>query len=168
MDASARAWLTPGSSLEADALTVSPYLGVGALAGSFDLAAEHAKGLFVLAATSNPEGAALQAAAAGERTVAAQVAGEVGVRNAGAHLGSFGLVVGATLDRAAFGLTDELLEGTPILAPGFGFQGARAQDLSSLFGAVAPNVVASESRSILSAGPAGIAARIAERAALYA
>jgi orotidine-5'-phosphate decarboxylase len=96
------------------------------------------------------------------------VAGEVGARNGGAHPGSFGLVVGATLDRAAFGLTDELLEGTPILAPGFGFQGARAGDLPSLFGAVAGSVVASESRSILSAGPRGIAARIAERAALYA
>ncbi|GAA4356751.1 orotidine-5'-phosphate decarboxylase [Microbacterium rhizosphaerae] len=168
MDAYARAWLTPGSSLEADALTVSPYLGVGALAGSFDVAAEHGKGLFVLAATSNPEGASLQAAGAGDRSVAAQVAGEVGARNGGAHPGSFGLVVGATLDRAAFGLTDELLEGTPILAPGFGFQGARAEDLSSLFGAVAGSVVASESRSILSAGPGGLAARIAERAALYA
>jgi orotidine-5'-phosphate decarboxylase len=168
MDAYARAWLTPGSSLEADALTVSPYLGVGALAGSFDLAAEHGKGLFVLAATSNLEGAALQAAGAGERTVAAQVAAEVGARNGGARVGSFGLVIGATLDRAEFGLTDELLAGTPVLAPGFGFQGARAEDLASLFGAVAGNVVASESRSILSAGPAGIAARIAERAALYA
>lgn len=29
----ARAWLTPGSPLEADALTVSPFLGVGALDG---------------------------------------------------------------------------------------------------------------------------------------
>ncbi|MDL9979786.1 orotidine-5'-phosphate decarboxylase [Microbacterium candidum] len=168
MDAYGRAWLTPGSPLEADALTVSPYLGVGALSGTFDVAAQHGKGLFVLAATSNPEGAVLQSAAAGERTVAAQVAAEVGERNGGAQLGSFGLVVGATLDRGAFGLTDEVLSGTPILAPGFGFQGARPADLGRLFDAVAVNVVASESRSILSAGPEGISARIAERAALYA
>ena len=31
MDDYARAWLTPGSPLEADALTVSPFLGVGAV-----------------------------------------------------------------------------------------------------------------------------------------
>ena len=54
MDAYAAAWLTPGSSLEADALTVNPFLGVGALGGAFDLADRHGKGLFVLAATSNP------------------------------------------------------------------------------------------------------------------
>lgn len=168
MDAYARAWLTPGSPLEADALTVSPYLGVGALDGAFRLAQEHGKGLFVLAATSNPDGAALQSARAGERTVAASVALEVGAHNGDAALGSFGLVVGATIDRASFGLTDAVLSGLPLLAPGFGFQGAVPQDLPRLFGAVAGNVVASESRSILSAGPAGIAARIGERAALYA
>ena len=168
MDAYARAWLSPGSPLESDALTVSPYLGVGALAGSFDLASAHGKGLFVLAATSNPEGAALQAATTGERTVAAEIAAEVGARNGDSALGSFGLVVGATLDRTAFGLTDDVLSRMPVLAPGFGFQGARAEDLASLFGPVAGSVVASESRSILSAGPEGIAARIAERAALYA
>ena len=36
MDAYARAWLTPGSPLEADALTVSPYLGVGSLGDTVD------------------------------------------------------------------------------------------------------------------------------------
>ena len=57
--------------------------------------------------------------------------------------------------------------GTPIFAPGFGAQGAEPGDLGRLFGYVASQVVASESRSILSAGPAGLAARIDQRAALY-
>src|SRR5690606_2108364 len=57
MDAYAAAWFTPGSPLEADALTVNPYLGVGALDSTFALAARHGKGTFVLAATSNPDAA---------------------------------------------------------------------------------------------------------------
>ncbi|MCR8671414.1 orotidine-5'-phosphate decarboxylase, partial [Agrococcus sp. HG114] len=58
----AAAWLEPGAPLEADALTASPYLGVGALEGLFAAAERAAKGVFVLAATSNPEGAAIQRA----------------------------------------------------------------------------------------------------------
>jgi len=82
-------------------------------------------------------------------------------------LGPVGLVIGATVNRLEFGLTDEVLTGAPILAPGFGAQGAQPADLGALFGAVAPNVIASESRSVLSAGPDGLAARIQERSALY-
>ncbi len=35
MDAYAEAWLTPGSPLEADAMTVNPFLGIGTLDGTF-------------------------------------------------------------------------------------------------------------------------------------
>ena len=41
MDGYAAAWLSPGAPLEADAVTVSPYLGVGALVPTFDLAERH-------------------------------------------------------------------------------------------------------------------------------
>ena len=177
MDGYAAAWLEPGSPLEADAVTVSPYLGPESLRGTLTLAVRRGKGVFVLAATSNPEAAALQTAqttdvAAGDgETVAARVARDIAWINGsaafGGGLGPAGLVVGATVDRFEFGLTDELLRGAPILAPGFGAQGAEPGDLGALFGTLAPNVVASESRSILSAGPDRLAARIEERAALY-
>ena len=56
MDAYGEAWLTPGSPLEADALTVNPFLGVGTLDGHASRWPSAAgKGVFVLAATSNPE-----------------------------------------------------------------------------------------------------------------
>lgn len=85
MDDYAKAWLTPGSSLEADALTVNPFLGVGALDGSFALAEEHGKGVFVLAATSNPEAAGIQRSiTASDETVSAAIIGEVSARNAAA------------------------------------------------------------------------------------
>jgi orotidine-5'-phosphate decarboxylase len=171
MDAYARAWLTPGSPLEADALTVSPYLGVGALHSTFDLALSVDKGVFVLAATSNPEAHDLQAARIARRTsVAAAVAREVanyGARFTDGGWTSLGLVIGATVDLDASGLDLHLEQSLPILAPGFGAQGAEPGDLPDLFGALAPNVIASESRSILSAGPEGISVRISERSAMY-
>ncbi|MEW2460566.1 orotidine-5'-phosphate decarboxylase [Microbacterium sp. K41] len=171
MDDYAQAWLAPGTPLEADALTVSPYLGVGALGGAFALADEHGKGLFVLAATSNPEAADLQRArtVSGE-TVSAAVVAEVSARNAtstpAGEWGSFGFVIGATLDLAATGI-DAISPAAPILAPGFGAQGAEPADLGRRFGSLSPTVLASESRSILSAGPGDLAETIARRAAQY-
>ncbi len=170
MDGYAEAWLRPGAPLESDAVTLSPYLGTDALHAALTMALEHDKGAFVLAATSNPEAAALQKARVDEEeTVAERVAHDVAARNIGAPgaLGPIGLVVGATVDRRAFGLDDIVLAGTPILAPGFGAQGAQPADLGSIFGYVASQVVASESRSVLSAGPDALATRIEERAALY-
>ena len=167
MDAYARAWLTPGSPLEADALTVSPYLGVGSLTDTFAFALEHGKGVFVLAATSNPEGAALQRAVPkGAASIARAVADEVSAWNlatTGEGLGNVGLVVGATIDRYASGLPEALTPSAPLLAPGFGAQGARLNQLATLFGADSPYVIASESRGVLGAGPDGITRAIGEK-----
>lgn len=177
MAAYTQAWLAPGSPLEADAVTVNPYLGTDSLRDALTFAARNDKGVFVLAATSNPDGPVLQAAqtvdvASGEgQTVAARVAEDVAWINGsaafGGGLGPIGLVVGATVDRHVVGLPDEALRGAPILAPGFGAQGARAEDLPAIFGALSPQVIAAESRSILSAGPDQLALRIGERAGLY-
>ena len=166
-DAYAAAWLTPGSPLEADALTVSTYLGIGSITGPRSIALDHGKGLFVLAATSNPEGAALQTSvSASGSTVAGSIVEEVHGWNAGeTGLGSVGLVLGATLDLDAFGIDRAQLEKTPVLAPGFGHQGARLSDLRSLYGAASANVIVSASRSILAAGPSGIAREIETQAA---
>lgn len=170
MDAYAAAWFTPGSALEADALTVNPYLGVGALSSTFDLAVAGGKGVFVLAATSNPEASGIQSARAGGRTTAARIAAEVSERAAtepGHDWSSLGLVIGATVDLADLDLVPAEGPTLPVLAPGFGVQGAEPGDLDRVFGGFSAGVIASESRSILSAGPNGIGARIRERAALY-
>ncbi len=171
MDDYARAWLTPGAPLEADALTVNPFLGVGALDGTFALAAKHDKGVFVLAATSNPEAESVQrATGATGLTVSAEIVGEVSARNAGliepGAWGSFGFVIGATVDWDQAGITP-FGPIAPILAPGFGTQGATPADLRARFGSMADAVIASESRSILSAGPEGLAAAIEARVAEY-
>lgn len=168
VEAYAQSWLTPGSTLEADALTVSAFQGVGSLDAPMVLAREHGKGLFVLAATSNPESFATQTAivAAGQnatRTVAASIVADVNKGNA--HpLGSYGVVIGATVRLSDFGITDADLSATPILAPGFGFQGAGFDSLGAIYGSAAVNAVVSSSRGILEAGPAGLASAVEAQA----
>jgi len=173
MDAYAAAWLTPGAPLEVDAVTVSPYLGPDSLADTFRFALDAGKGVFVLAATSNPEAADLQRAEliheraespGAARTVPAYVAGRVtgfgDAHEPGAEVKSVGLVIGATIERDSFGLDDDTFATLPILAPGFGAQGARLSRLPELFGRLSPHVLASASRSVLGAGPDGIVAAI--------
>jgi len=152
MAAYARAYLDPASSLAADAITVSPYLGVGSLDPAFELAAKHDAGLFVLAQTSNPEGPQVQlATAAGGRPVGQVVVDEVAARNAQfAPHGPFGLVVGATIEPGA--VTYDGLGG-PILAPGVGTQGGTPDSVRRIFGASLRAVLPSVSREVLQHGP---------------
>ncbi|WP_314423863.1 orotidine-5'-phosphate decarboxylase [uncultured Microbacterium sp.] len=171
MDAYGAAWLTPGSPLEADALTVNPFLGVGALDGALDVAHAHGKGLFVLAATSNPEATTMQrSVSATGRTVSADIVAVVSARNAmhaaPGEWGSAGFVIGATVDWSDAGLA-AFTPFAPILAPGFGSQGAAPADLRHRFGSMSAAVIASESRSILAAGPVGLADAIDARVAEY-
>lgn len=161
VDAYGEAWLEPGSPLEADAMTAVAYQGVGSLRPVIDRALQHGKGVFVLAATSNPEGAALQAATTGGGvTVAGSIVDELVHVNehtrAESAWGSLGVVIGATVDLHSAGIVPESLRATPVLAPGFGHQGARLEDLGTHYGVASATVLASVSRSILSAGPEGI------------
>lgn len=152
MNAYASAYLDSDSTLCADAITVSPYLGVGSLQPAFDLAAANGAGVFVLALTSNPEGPAVQhAVTADGRTVAQLVIDEISQVNRGAMpLGSLGLVVGATIGRTGHDLSE--VNG-PLLAPGLGAQGATPADLRAIFGENLRNVLPSYSREVLTAGP---------------
>ena len=164
VEAYGQAWLTPGSPLEADAMTISAYQGTGSIAAPRDLAVACGKGLFVLAATSNPEAAAVQTArlASSTKSVAASIVDDVQDWNRGATpLGSVGVVIGATIDMRAYGIEPSALAATPVLAPGFGHQGARLGDVTTLFGAASAGVIVSSSRAVLGAGPKGIAAAIA-------
>lgn len=155
----AQAYLADSAPLAADAITVSPYLGFGSLGPALDLAAATGRGVFVLALTSNPEGAEVQHArtARGDAVAAGVVAG-VATANAGSRaagtLGSVGLVVGATIGDAVRELGIDLLgANAPLLAPGIGAQGAGPAELEAVFGRARCHVLASTSRAVLSAGP---------------
>lgn len=171
----AEAWLTPGSPLEVDAMTAAPYMGFDTLAGAFPFVREHGKGVFVLAATSNPEARTVQAAKEADgTTVAASVVASANAWNAAsadtAAVGSIGVVLGATLNLADFGIdtTQRAEPALPVLAPGFGHQGAKPEDIADIFGGIGHAVLANESRSILAGGGEGLAARIKGRAELIA
>ncbi|WP_442784479.1 orotidine-5'-phosphate decarboxylase [Cryobacterium sp. CAN_C3] len=183
----AQAWLSPGSPLEVDALTLTAYMGVGSLEQSLTLAAANGKGVFLLAATSNPEAADIQRAVVADgpyagSSVARAILDDVAGRNArdgGADdgaasaplatgLGSIGVVLGATLDLAAFGIDVHQAPTefrTPVLAPGFGHQGGNIMDLPGIYGGYAGGVIVSESRSVLSAGPRRIEEAIERKVA---
>ncbi|HEX2297521.1 MAG TPA: orotidine-5'-phosphate decarboxylase [Pseudonocardiaceae bacterium] len=158
----AEAFLAEDAPLGADAITVSPYLGVGALEPAFELASRTGRGVFVLALTSNPEGADVQSARTGNgATVAQSVIDAVAARNLGYQgLGDLGVVIGATSAPAAVRL--EALGG-PVLAPGIGAQGATLADLHRVFGAAVRHVLPAISRELLRHGPVSATLRSAAR-----
>ncbi|HKS99938.1 MAG TPA: orotidine-5'-phosphate decarboxylase [Rugosimonospora sp.] len=163
----AQAYLDPSSSLYVDAMTASPFLGFGSLRPMIDKALQHGSGVFVLALTSNPEGATVQHAKGPDgRTVSQLILDEVAQVNAGVEpLGSIGVVVGATVGRT--GHTFSHING-PVLAPGLGAQGATAADLRTVFGPDLSGVLPSYSREVLRAGPDPAAVREAAEQALIA
>ncbi|SBN63636.1 orotidine-5'-phosphate decarboxylase [Curtobacterium sp. 9128] len=168
----ALAWLDRDGPFAADAMTVSPYLGYGSLAGTVDVARRNGAGVFVLAATSNPEARVLQTAVLAEgpragRSVAAGIVLDVADDNPAVGdqaIGDVGLVLGATLSLQDFGIGADEIGTSPILAPGFGAQGARIEDLRSLYGSRAEQVLVSESRGLLTDGPDGVASLVTDRA----
>ncbi|MFF6956913.1 orotidine-5'-phosphate decarboxylase [Streptomyces sp. NPDC008317] len=151
MAAYAATYLDKDSPLFSDAVTVSPYLGFESLRPALDAARISGSGVFVLALTSNPEGAEVQrATAAGGASVAQVMLDHMAAENAGVTpLGSVGAVVGATLSEAGADLD---ING-PLLAPGIGAQGATPAGLPALFGSAVANVVPSVSRDVLRHGP---------------
>ena len=160
MDGYAAAWTSDASPLAADAVTLSPYLGFGTLVPTIRAAHEAGRGVFVLALTSNPEGREVQHVGEGsaEGSVARRIAAAAAAENAALRgddaWGPVGLVLGATVAAEADRLGLDLPAlGGPLLAPGFGAQGATAPGMRAGFGTAWPQVLATSSRGILSAGP---------------
>lgn len=161
-EAYGEAWFE--STLAVDALTVTAYVGLGALAPMVAAARRAGGGVIVVTATSNPEGRALQEAVLdGGRTVEESLLAEIGELNreelAGhpeRRLGSVGAVVGATRAPRALALATA---GGVLLAPGLGAQGATVADVAAVFaGCPAGSVLPSVSRGLLAGGPDGLRA----------
>jgi orotidine-5'-phosphate decarboxylase len=149
--------------LDADAYTVSPYMGVDTLQA---LRAPEA-GVFVLVRTSNPGAADVEdlATDSGERVWerVARMVNSLGSPGPASGLQDVGAVVGATapehLARAR-----ELMPRTPFLLPGVGAQGGHVEDLAPAFAAGRAAGLVTASRSIVAAheqhgGDPGQAAR---------
>jgi orotidine-5'-phosphate decarboxylase len=147
------AFLGPGSAFGGDALTLSPFLGVAALAPIFAIARREAAGVFVVVRSSNPEGGDLQLARLADgRTVAERVADDIAADHGGPGLGPIGAVVGATLGAEAAALAARLPNAL-LLVPGIGAQGATLAEVRRDFGPHYKRVIPSLSRGIARAGP---------------
>jgi orotidine-5'-phosphate decarboxylase len=137
MEGYAEAMLGPASGFGGDAMTVTAYLGFGALRPVLD-----------------------RAVASDGRSVADALADDITAFNAalGPEIGPIGAVVGATID-AAGAATLSRLPKSLILAPGVGAQGGTFEDIRKNFGPAAARTLPSASRSILREGPSVSALR---------
>jgi orotidine-5'-phosphate decarboxylase len=150
-EAYAEAHLRPGADLEADAVTLQPYMGGDSVAPWIAEAARSGKGLFVLVRTSNPGASELQDVACDgvavyERTAALVRAWGEPHRGRGG-LSLVGAVVGATWPEQARRLRASL-PATPFLVPGYGAQGATAKDVAAAFLPGGRGAVVNASRSV--------------------
>jgi orotidine-5'-phosphate decarboxylase len=161
MSGYATAWLSREAAFACDALTVSPYLGSDSLAETANVALENNRGLFVLAATSNPEAFALQSAIRDGRTVARSVL-DFAEQYSGAGLGSIGVVVGATVNDVDLGLDFSASLKVPVLVPGFGAQGAALVDARSLLSGYADTAICNVSRLVAGASLDGLSSRVSK------
>lgn len=141
--------------LDADAVTVNPYLGSDSLS-PFVEHAQGGKGVFVLAKTSNPSADELQdreiSSVHGKKALYEAVGDltlSLGQRTIGrSGLASLGLVVGATKVDQARALR-RLFPELPFLVPGYGTQGATAEDVTVCFNENGLGALVNASRSIL-------------------
>lgn len=155
----AAAYLSDDAPLRADAITVSPYLGFGSLTPAFEFAQQTGRGVYVLARTSNPEGASVQLAMGEDSCVAQNIIDESANQNRQLGTPTVGLVVGGSHQSLGCDVTS--FNGS-ILVPGIGHQGGRIEDLPRLFGDALDHVLPVVSRGVLSAGPSvfGLASKV--------
>ena len=140
---------------QADALTVSPYLGDDSLQPFVNVAERRGAGVFVLVKTSNPGGAMLQDLVVEGRPIYRRMAEYVeslavssltsGETKA---YGAIGAVVGATWPRQLEELR-EVMPHTWFLVPGYGSQGGTAKDVAAAFDADGLGAIINNSRGIL-------------------
>lgn len=121
---------------ECDALTINPFLGFDTLEPFVSDCEEHGKGLFILLQTSNPGAKDIQGLESEGKTVSGHVAEWLAANASrlGGECGFSGLgaVVGASYPEEARALR-AALPSTFFLMPGFGAQGAGADDATAGF-----------------------------------
>jgi len=159
-DAYAQAYLGDGAPMEADAITLHPYLGLAAMGAYIERASASGAGLFVVTRSSNPEGSDLQSAITSSgQSLDARLLSDIGAVNARlapGGIGPAGAVVGVAPGRSPLDLA---AAGALFLCPGVGAQGATPADVARTFAACPGRVLPSASRSLLSAGPGVTALR---------
>lgn len=142
----------PIETINADSLTITPYLGTDGIKPFTDICQEEGKGVFVLVRTSNPSSDEIQGQALGDHLMDEHVAtlvegwgrdliGQTGFSSVGA-------VVGATYPEEARILRN-LMPNQIFLVPGYGAQGGGAEDVKPCFHDNGTGAIISSSRGII-------------------
>lgn len=139
--------------VNADAVTVNPYLGLDGVKPFIDVAAEEGKGVFVLVRTSNASAADIQEFknAAGEPLYmhVGKLVEQWGAKLIGKRgYSAVGAVVGATHAQQLAELRSAL-PSTLFLVPGLGAQGATPADVAKAFKSDGTGAIINASRSIM-------------------
>jgi len=141
------------SSLNADFLTVNPYLGSDGLEPFLQACKQYSKGMFILVKTSNPSSGEIQdrvieSGVTVYQAVAEYVAG-IGEELVGQRgYSAVGAVVGATYPHEAESLR-EIMKKSIFLVPGYGAQGGSAQDVVPCFNGDGYGAVVNSARGII-------------------
>ena len=137
-----------------DAITLSPYLGSDSIEPYIKHCKKYDKGLFILVKTSNPNSGEIQDLETGEGKLYEKVGKLVdkwGKTLIGKHgYSRIGAVVGATHPKQAENLR-KIMPNTYFLVPGYGAQGAKAEDLKGCFNKDGLGAIINSSRGIIAA-----------------
>lgn len=139
-----------------DFVTLNPYLGVESIEPYFKNMKDYNKGIFVLVKTSNPGSGQIQDLLAGPEDkplyeIVGGLVEEWGSDFRGQYgYSDVGAVVGATHPEQGKHLR-EVLPHTFFLVPGYGAQGATAQDLRGCFDKEGRGAIVNSSRGIIAA-----------------
>ena len=150
----ARSYLSSKGSrlLEADAITIVPYLGKDCLEPFFEEAVEWKKGVFVCVKTSNPGASIVQEQKIGDRylyEIIANLIKPASDKSIGkSGYSGIGAVVGATYPEAAYRLRKQLPQSL-FLVPGVGAQGGGNEGIKSCFNDDGLGAIVSSSRAIM-------------------
>lgn len=136
---------------QADALTVSPYLGADTLEPFMNRAKQVGGGIYVLVRTSNPGAGTFQDHSSNGQKLFEVVAATVErlsaeTRGSG-NYGCVGAVVGATYPEELKDLR-AAMPHVPLLVPGYGSQGGTAADVAAAFDNEGLGAVINSSRAI--------------------
>lgn len=142
----------PQKTLEADAITIVPYLGQDCVEPFFTEAIKWGKGIFVCIKTSNPGAAIVQEQQIGDRylyEIIADLIKPASDRSIGEFgYSGIGAVVGATYPEAAQRLRKQLPQSL-FLVPGVGAQGGGNEGIKACFNADGLGALVSSSRAIM-------------------
>lgn len=153
-EAYANAYLDRAGDFEVDALTVSPYLGFDGIKPFLTNCKKNEKGIFVLVKTSNKSSGDLQDRKVDKENIPVyELMGHFVESWGHDDLGqsgysSLGAVVGATFPSEAKKLRD-IMPSSIFLVPGYGAQGATAEDVKVCFKKDGTGAIVNSSRAIL-------------------